>query len=457
MKSDHENVVENSLIQAAGGLVWRKKLFGIRIAVIHRSRYGDWCLPKGKPEGGETLKETALREVREEIGCSVRVAGFAGTTRHKVNGVMKIVSFWHMEFIAKGTIKDREEVDRVVWLRPRKALQRLDYPEERRLLAMALFEKNLCVFSRFWYGLRPRRNRLASSLEAFRLELERCKDLPGVDEEHSDWKDLAQSLLARAYTALDRKQLDTGWKCLLAAARMEIYGISEEERKARAVAICKEAEDKLKGWRKKATLSSLDCRTDQGPTCSGAERLYYATSLRDEHFTNEYFRMAHLRNQLVILLLVLVSALTAIFTISTPEWFKFSSPPLVSNEENSGQDTAVITEESSVEDPVIMPKDKMFVMGVILFGVMGGAFSAIMSLSNTSTRKRIPEQIVDSYVTLLRPALGAAGALVVYVFISIELFKIPISSNPAFLAIAFAAGFSERLVVRGVKAVTGEE
>ena len=448
MKADNKKKVENSaksLIQAAGGLVWRKMFLGIRIAVIHRSRYGDWCLPKGKPQAGETLKETALREVQEETGCTVRVAGFAGTTRYKVDGSPKIVSFWQMELIDEGTIKDQEEVERVVWLSPRKAIQQLDYPEERRLLAMALFEKNLCVLSRYWYGLRPRRNRLASSLEAFRLELERHKDLPGVAEEQSHWKNVATSLLARAYTALDRKQLDTGWKCLLAAQRMEIYGISEDERKARSVALCKEAQDKLKGWRQKSTLSALDCSSDQGPS-SSPEHLYYATSLRDEHFTNEYFRMAHLRNQLVILLLVLVSALTIVYTISSPEWFTFASA------------TSDSTEEGSKDTTVVMSNSKEFLMGVILFGVMGGAFSAIMSLSNTSTKKRIPEQIVDSYVTLLRPALGAAGALVVYVFISMKLLNIiTITSNPSFLAIAFVAGFSERLVVRGVKAVTGEE
>jgi len=438
MKADNKKKVENSaksLIQGAGGLVWRKTFLGIRIAVIHRNRYGDWCLPKGKPEAGETLKETALREVQEEIGCTVRVADFAGTTRYEVNGVPKIVSFWHMEFIDEGTIKDLEEVERVVWLSPRKALQRLDYPEERRLIAMAPFKNKLCNLSRYWYGLRPRRNRLASSLEAFRLELERHKYLPGVTKKQSHWRDVANSFLAKADTALHRKQLDKGWKCLLAAERMEIYGINEDERKARSVALCKEAEDKLKGWRKKSTLSALGCSTDQGPSRSSAELLYYATSLRDEHFTNEYFRMAYLRNQLVILLLILISALTIVYTISTLEWFKFAS----------------------AETGIFVPSGKKFLMGVIMFGVMGGAFSAIMSLSKTSAKKRIPEQIVDSYVTLLRPALGAAGALVVYLFISMKLLDITLTSGPAFLAIAFVAGFSERLVVRGVKAVSGEE
>ncbi len=124
---------------------------------------------------------------------------------------------------------------------------------------------------------------------------------------------------------------------------------------------------------------------------------------------------------------------------------------------NDGQAAAVGTEEESAEVGTVLPSGKRFLIGIILFGVMGGAFSAIMSLSRTSTNKRIPEQIVDSYVTLLRPALGAAGALVVYIFLATKFLNINVSSGSSILAIAFVAGFSERLVVRGVRAVTGEE
>jgi 8-oxo-dGTP diphosphatase len=459
MKQNSEKNVESpvdSSIQAAGGLVWRKTLLGVRIAVIHRRRYGDWCLPKGKPIAEETLEETAQREVREETGCPVRIISFAGATHYKVKGLPKTVFFWNMKPTGKGAVVDHEEVERVIWLNPLKALQQLDYPQERRLLAMALFEQNLGILSKIGYGLRPRRNRLASSLEAFRLELERHKDSPTVTEEESHWKDVAKDLLARAYTALDRKQLDIGWKCLLAAARMEIYGMNDDEQKARTVVLCKEAKDKLKGWRKEATLAVLNGSKDQGQS-SSAERLYYATSLRDEHFTNQYFRMAYLRNQLVILLLILISTLIIVWAISKPEWFEIG--PLLSDSTvvNDGQAAAVGTEEESAEVGTVLPSGKRFLIGIILFGVMGGAFSAIMSLSRTSTNKRIPEQIVDSYVTLLRPALGAAGALVVYIFLATKFLNINVSSGSSILAIAFVAGFSERLVVRGVRAVTGEE
>ena len=86
----------NNIIIAAGGIVSRKGAQGPEIAVIHRSRYNDWSLPKGKPNAGESLEATALREVKEETGCDVKIAGFAGTIEYDVKGVPKVVFFWNM-------------------------------------------------------------------------------------------------------------------------------------------------------------------------------------------------------------------------------------------------------------------------------------------------------------------------------------------------------------------------
>ena len=60
---------------AAGGLVERTLPGGIHLAVVRRTRYGDWVLPKGKPDDDESIEQTALREVMEETGCHARIVG----------------------------------------------------------------------------------------------------------------------------------------------------------------------------------------------------------------------------------------------------------------------------------------------------------------------------------------------------------------------------------------------
>src|SRR5262245_14874936 len=101
---------------AAGGLVERMTPEGMRLAIVLRTRYGDWVLPKGKPDGKETLEETALREVREETGCEARITGPGYTIEYLVGRVPKIVTFFRMEYLAGGYSVDPWEIEEVEWL-----------------------------------------------------------------------------------------------------------------------------------------------------------------------------------------------------------------------------------------------------------------------------------------------------------------------------------------------------
>ena len=118
-------------IRAAGGIVWRRR----EVAIVHRKRYDDWTLPKGKVREGESLREAALREVKEETGCDATTRDLAGVLRYEVKGVPKVVVFWNMDLIREGPFRADEEVDQLEWLAPEKALATLDYPKERNLLA----------------------------------------------------------------------------------------------------------------------------------------------------------------------------------------------------------------------------------------------------------------------------------------------------------------------------------
>src|SRR5262249_23607669 len=112
-------------IRAAGGLVWRDLPRGRLLAVIHRPRYDDWSLPKGKLHKHESWLEAALREVEEEIGYRTRAERFAGAIAYPVDGRPKTVMFWHMTILAESREQRDDEADEVAWLTVDEARARL--------------------------------------------------------------------------------------------------------------------------------------------------------------------------------------------------------------------------------------------------------------------------------------------------------------------------------------------
>lgn len=124
----------NHVIRAAGALLWRSSSTGYEVAIVHRRRYNDWTLPKGKLEDGESWQEAALREVKEETGCDARILGFAGAIAYLHDGNPKVVRYWHMMAEGEPSTDIDEEVDEVVWLPIEAAVKRVQYPLEQALL-----------------------------------------------------------------------------------------------------------------------------------------------------------------------------------------------------------------------------------------------------------------------------------------------------------------------------------
>lgn len=122
------------MIFAAGGVVSRQAKQGQEIAIIHRQRYGDWCLPKGKLKDDESWEEAAVREVKEEIGCDARVIDFIGTASYKVKGIPKVVYFYNMVVEGECSFQPSEEVDEVLWLTPHEAFNKLEYKGEKAIV-----------------------------------------------------------------------------------------------------------------------------------------------------------------------------------------------------------------------------------------------------------------------------------------------------------------------------------
>jgi 8-oxo-dGTP pyrophosphatase MutT (NUDIX family)/phosphohistidine phosphatase SixA len=121
-------------IAAAGGLVWRSRSDGVlELAVVHRPRYDDWSLPKGKLEPGETALAAAVREVREEIGADIVVSRRVGTVRYTIGDMLKQVTYWSMRYRG-GVFAANDEVSTVEWLSLGHAVRRLTYDVDRAVV-----------------------------------------------------------------------------------------------------------------------------------------------------------------------------------------------------------------------------------------------------------------------------------------------------------------------------------
>lgn len=112
-----------STIRAAGGVVWRLHDGEVEVAVVHRPRYDDWSLPKGKLNHGESELAAAVREVAEETGAQVVVSRRVKVIEYRVDGAPKTVAFWLMRFV-HGDFVPNDEVDELRWL-PRDELRPL--------------------------------------------------------------------------------------------------------------------------------------------------------------------------------------------------------------------------------------------------------------------------------------------------------------------------------------------
>jgi 8-oxo-dGTP diphosphatase len=127
-------VAPESEVRAAGGVVVRDG----RVAVIHRPKYDDWSLPKGKLDDDEEWEQAALREVREETGlrCVLREELESARYRDR-KGRPKVVRYWRMD-VVDGEFSPNAEVDEMVWLAADAALARLSFEHDHDRVLAAL-------------------------------------------------------------------------------------------------------------------------------------------------------------------------------------------------------------------------------------------------------------------------------------------------------------------------------
>jgi 8-oxo-dGTP diphosphatase len=125
----------SSEIEAAGGVVVDEDA---RVAVVHRPKYDDWTLPKGKLDPSETFEEAALREVWEETGLRCALVRELPSTEYTVRGRPKVVRYWLMNVVEDPGFEPNSEVDQLRWLSPADAAALLTYDRDEEVLEAAV-------------------------------------------------------------------------------------------------------------------------------------------------------------------------------------------------------------------------------------------------------------------------------------------------------------------------------
>lgn len=333
-----------------------------------------------------------------------------------------------------------------------------------------------------WWHRSPDRQRIEALIATYRLELNRAE---------GEWTKPAHELLEAADAALAERKREKAWSCVLASLRLRVLGYGPAELEAERVALRHEAEEKLGSWRRAAILdllarnerltNLLERSIRDAPTAKELElalgkpveereervlgvlrarggdlsqplatlladvaaerigpddmaedrlRLYYALQIRDEHSTNVYRRISLLRWQLTAISAVLVLALASILVLAAWKPIALTEPP-------DGPRTWV---------------------WVLLFGTLGGSLTALLSAGKPSGVARIPEQRSQLLVAAARPLVGGAAALFAYALFAAGIIRLGTGERAAaLLALAFVAGFSERLVTGAAESVAGRD
>lgn len=150
---------------AAGAVMWRRLSpadpgtpetgaeDAVEIAVIHRPRYDDWSLPKGKVDKGEGIVQTAVRELVEETGYASTLGWLLGYVHYPVGNSTKVVWYWTAEVTdySDPTPEDTDEVGELRWVSPAEAARLCSYDADREVIAAALERLSLGVTRRVLY------------------------------------------------------------------------------------------------------------------------------------------------------------------------------------------------------------------------------------------------------------------------------------------------------------------
>jgi hypothetical protein len=279
----------------------------------------------------------------------------------------------------------------------------------------------------------PERDRLEGTIQAAWIAFDDQIHKSGPPTVTAPWARKAARYLADASECLARARVQQGWIAVTAAQRALLSDPNELDQIQRvAIALRREAA-KLSGWRAKA-IDDLICDSKGTllPTLKEEpRRVIDALALRDDQFHTTYFKIGLRRRHLRTVSLILWGGIVLCLVLS----FRFKLP---------------------------VPFDQPITLGaVVLFGALGAGVSVGQELLAAEVSAKVPEQNMRAFVVWMRPAIGSTAAIVSLILLFandfLKVFTWSTTSTNSFgviLAVAFAAGFSERFIVGALGRIT---
>lgn len=425
-----------SVIPKAGGIVFDEKRE--KILVIHRKKYNDYTLPKGKLEKDETYEQGAVREVVEETGFSVKILDFAGVFSYVVEDKISVIWFFTMQVSGETQTLSAEDINDVTfeWLLPNEAVKRLTHPEladfveKTTATAVSLDLPQEPPFYWFlWnkvYDLQA--IRLADTLTEHRSQLLRWNAAT------EPWFREACKLFNEALKAYHQQNYDLAWRHMRSAELQEVERFDNKACELEAKKLWEERY-KLKEWRQKLVESLLEkfYPTDEKenpkykedtPLSERKGLLKQAIRVRGEFFDNEHQRKTILRRRIVPISIIF--GFIAVVLPFARNWILGCSS--------------------------IFPNTQTLLM-IELFGLMGACVSVAQNLTKNYETSNLIKQFSEWTDSIFRVSFGPIAAILVVILVKTKLINIP--DDLLMLCVyAFASGFSERLVLQIVGGLT---
>ncbi len=282
----------------------------------------------------------------------------------------------------------------------------------------------------------PRYSRLKGELTSYRPLLDRR--IADANAASASWAVQALKLLDITEDYLRHNKIDEAWKSLHTARRLEIHSYTDAERLATAKIVYHEAE-KLNEWRKESIINMLGTKKEGVTQAPDIATLIKAVEVKDEDYDNQYYRNRLARNMFWLLssiLFIVISSIVLYIALVI---------------QNLGSDYG---NKLSLTG---------YIIGVVLFGLLGALTSAILFTRNTSQSSRITELGSSDVITLSKLFIGAGFSIFIYLLLrssasdSIKLFNFTVSTPYDYFAIAFVSGFSEILARKAINLLLGKE